>query len=125
MIDERTVAHQFDLWNAALQTGNPGTVRALYASDAVLVPTMSNRIRRTPAEIEDYFAHFLLKRPRGEIRQHNIRAFGDLAINSGIYVFELTTDQGVVELPCRFTFVYRKDGEVWKIIEHHSSVMPE
>ena len=122
-IDE--IAALFDHWNAALQTGDAQIVAALYAPDAVLVPTVSNKVRRTRAEIEDYFRHFLIKKPRGRIVESNIRIYDDIAIDSGRYDFTLTIDGVELDLPCRYSFVYRKLGRDWRIVEHHSSVMPE
>ena len=54
----------FDQWNAALQTGEPKNVAALYETNAILLPTVSNKVRHTHAEIEDYFVAFLAKGPR-------------------------------------------------------------
>ena len=53
----------FDVWNSALETGDPEQVVALYAPSAILLPTMSNRGRHTHEEIKDYFVHFLEKSP--------------------------------------------------------------
>jgi uncharacterized protein (TIGR02246 family) len=119
------IAHLFNDWNAALQSLDAAQVAALYAKDAVLLPTVSNEIRKTPAAIQEYFTRFLKKKPKGRIIQQNIRLLDSLAINSGIYTFDLTIDGTDTQLLCRYTFVYRKDPEGWKIIEHHSSVMPE
>ena len=47
----------FDQWNSALQTGDPKQVAALYAADAILLPTVSNQVRHNHAEIEDYFEY--------------------------------------------------------------------
>lgn len=112
----------FDEWNAALQSGDPKNVVALYEPDAILLPTVSNRVRHNHQEIEDYFVHFLSKGPEGKIDESNVRQFDELAINSGIYTFTFK-DGSVVQ--ARYTFVYRKNGGVWKILEHHSSKMPE
>jgi len=112
----------FDEWNNALQTGVPKNVVALYESDGILLPTVSNQVRHNHEEIEDYFIHFLTKGPKGEINESNVRIFDKLAINSGVYTF--TFNDGLV-VQARFTFVYRKNSESWKIIEHHSSQMPE
>ncbi|WP_211116227.1 SgcJ/EcaC family oxidoreductase [Roseinatronobacter bogoriensis] len=122
-IDE--IADLFNDWNSALQTLDPAKVAALYAEDAVLLPTVSNEIRKTPAAIRAYFKRFLKKQPRGRIIEQNIRLFDTLAINSGLYTFDLTIEGTTVQLLCRYTFVYRKDPQGWMIIEHHSSVMPE
>ena len=112
----------FDEWNNALQTGDPKSVASLYATDAILLPTVSNKVRHNHDEIEDYFVHFLAKGPQGKIDESNVRIFGDLAINSGVYTFTFK-DGAIVQ--ARFTYVYRWNNQRWMIIEHHSSAMPE
>ena len=112
----------FDEWNNALQTGDPKAVVALYETNGVLLPTISNQVRHNHAEIEDYFVGFVAKGPVGKIDEANIRTFGDVAINSGVYTF--TFADGAV-VPARYTFVYRWNGQRWLIVEHHSSQMPE
>ena len=120
-----TIGSLFDNWNAALKTLDPDAVVALYADDAILLPTLSNAVRHNHSELRDYFVDFLKKQPRGVINESNIRDFGKTGVHSGVYTFTLTSDGEVSEAKCRFTYVYEKrDGE-WKIIEHHSSLMPE
>ncbi len=121
-MSELDITELFETWNSALQTGDPKQVAALYAADAILLPTVSNQVRHNHEEIEDYFVQFLAKGPSGKIDEANVRIFGDLAINSGVYTF--TFADGAV-VTARFTYVYRQDGDGWKIIEHHSSAMPE
>jgi uncharacterized protein (TIGR02246 family) len=112
----------FDEWNDAIQTGIPERVTGLYETNAILLPTVSNKVRHNHEEIADYFVHFLAKGPVGKIDESNIRTFGDLAIHSGIYTFGFNDGSNV---QARFTFVYRWNGQRWLIVEHHSSVMPE
>jgi len=112
----------FDEWNSALQTGDPKQVASLYETNAILLPTVSNKVRHNHEEIEDYFVHFLAKKPSGKIDESNVRTFGDIAINSGVYTFTL---DGGTQVQARFTYVYRWNGQRWLIIEHHSSAMPE
>ena len=119
------IASLFDQWNDALQTLDPDQVVALYAENAVLLPTLSNAVRHNHPEIRDYFVDFLKKQPRGTINESNIRDHGDIAVHSGVYTFELTSGGETSEAQCRFTYVYGKSGEEWKILEHHSSLMPE
>ncbi len=112
----------FEQWNNALQTGDPKQVAALYETNAILLPTVSNKVRHNHAEIEDYFVNFLAKGPKGVINESNVRTFGDVAINSGVYTFTFSDGASV---QARFTYVYRWNGQEWKIVEHHSSAMPE
>ena len=116
------IASLFEEWNTALQTGEPKNVTALYESNAILLPTISNQVRHNHEEIEDYFIHFLAKSPKGVINESNIRTFGNIAINSGIYTFTFSDGNSV---QARFTYVYRWNGQRWLIVEHHSSALPE
>lgn len=121
MSDSHIVA-LFEEWNTALQTGEPRNVTALYESNAILLPTISNQVRHNHEEIEDYFIHFLAKGPKGVINESNIRTFGNIAINSGVYTFTFSDGNSV---QARFTYVYRWNGQRWLIVEHHSSALPE
>ena len=121
MSDSHIVA-LFEEWNTALQTGEPRNLTALYESNAILLPTISNQVRHNHEEIEDYFIHFLAKGPKGVINESNIRTFGNVAINSGIYTFTFSDGDSV---QARFTYVYRWNGQRWLIVEHHSSALPE
>lgn len=122
MIDNNEITALFDKWNNALQTKDPKKVTALYESNGILLPTVSNQVRHNHAEIEAYFADFLTKGPTGSLDEANVRTFGQIAINSGVCTFTFK-DGSTVQ--ARFTFVYRWNGERWMIIEHHSSKMPE
>ena len=124
---EQEILGLFDKWNEALQTGDPAQVAQKYASEGgILVPTVSPLVRHNHAEIEDYFVHFLAKHPFGTITESNVRVYGDIAINSGLYTFELDgeAEGSRVEVKARFTYVYKKEGDEWLILEHHSSVLP-
>lgn len=112
----------FDKWNNALQTRDPAQMTALYANDAILLPTISNQICHNHEEIRNYFELFLQKKPKGVINESNIRIFDELAINSGIYTISCEDN---THLKARFTFLYKWNGKQWLIIEHHSSKMPE
>lgn len=113
----------FDTWNAALATLDPDQVTALYAENAVLLPTVSNQVRHNPAEIRDYFVGFLQKSPQGVIDESNIQLLSEThATNSGVYTFTFGDDSTVT---ARFSYLYVASDTGWKILQHHSSAMPE
>lgn len=124
MTADDEISRQFGIWNKALQTGDPDEVVACYSVDAVLLPTVSAKVRHDHDEIRDYFTHFLSKKPRGKIIEQNIRIYNNIAINSGLYTFSLMEDGVRADVAARFTFVYRKHEDGWLIIEHHSSLLP-
>jgi uncharacterized protein (TIGR02246 family) len=119
------IAQLFDRWNGSLQTGDPNKVTLNYAKNAILLPTVSNKVRRNHEEIQDYFVTFLQNKPVGTINYRSIRLYCGIAIDSGIYTFRLTSNGQTQEVPARYTFVYNKVGDQWLIAEHHSSAMPE
>ena len=121
-MSESDILKLFEEWNQALQTGDPKQVAALYAEDGILLPTISNKVRHNHEEIADYFVQFLEMSPFGKLDEANVRLFGDIAINSGVYTFTLN---GTDKVQARYTFVYQWNGERWLIAEHHSSAMPE
>ncbi len=121
-MNNNEIQQLFEEWNSALKTGSAKKVSSLYEENAILIPTISKQICHCRGEIEDYFVHFLAKRPQGLIIEANIRHYGQIAINSGVYSF-IFDDASVVQ--ARFTFVYRWHGTHWLISEHHSSQLPE
>ncbi|HOB63181.1 MAG TPA: SgcJ/EcaC family oxidoreductase [Candidatus Competibacteraceae bacterium] len=120
---EQEIAALFDRWNQSLQTGDPHKVVANYAERSILLPTLSNKPRLTPAEKEDYFHHFLEKRPSGKIDFRYIELGCNTAFDAGLYTFTFAKTGASVS--GRYTYTYRWDGNQWLITSHHSSVMPE
>lgn len=122
----QAISGLFTDWNAALATGDAEKVADLYAPDAVLLPTVSNKVRTNRAEIVDYFQHFLKNKPGGKIEQEVVNVLdADTAVNTGIYRFGLTQDGVAQEVEARYTFVYELREGKWLIVNHHSSAMPE
>jgi uncharacterized protein (TIGR02246 family) len=123
---EREIAGLFDRWNAALATGKPAEVARLYASNAVLAPTVSNEVRDTPEKIEDYFTHFLQLKPQGTVNYRQIRVLDEnTALDAGVYTFAVTQNGAPAKVQARYTYLYEKVNGEWKIMNHHSSAMPE
>jgi uncharacterized protein (TIGR02246 family) len=123
MLTESEVLGLFDQWNAALATLDPDAVTALYTENGILLPTVSNQVRHNPEEIRDYFVAFLKKSPQGKIDEANVRILSDThATNSGVYTFTFGDGSTVT---ARFSYLYVQTDGGWKIMQHHSSAMPE
>ncbi|MFF3847024.1 SgcJ/EcaC family oxidoreductase [Streptomyces sp. NPDC002328] len=125
---KKEIAALFDGWNASLRTGDAETVADRYAKGAVLLPTVSNKVRTDRAGIVDYFEHFLQNKPVGKKVRTIVSVLDEnSAIDTGVYAFTLTDpatgQKRVVE--ARYTYEYEKVGGQWKILNHHSSAMPE
>ncbi|MGZ5203155.1 MAG: DUF4440 domain-containing protein, partial [Telluria sp.] len=102
---EQEIAALFDRWNQSLQTGDPHRVVANYAEKSILLPTVSNKPRLTAAEKEDYFHHFLEKRPSGKIDMRFIEIGCNMAVDAGLYTFTYAATGEVVH--ARYTYTYR------------------
>jgi hypothetical protein len=120
---EKEIASLFDRWNESLKTGDPHKVVANYAERSILLPTVSNKPRLTPAEKEDYFKSFLEDRPSGKIDQRFVEIGCNSAIDAGLYTFTFAKTGAVVS--GRYSYTYHWDGSKWLITSHHSSAMPE
>ena len=122
-ITESTVEGLFERWNQAISSGSPETVAKLYAPGALLLPTLSATDRFDPEAIADYFTSFLKRQPIGEVTSRHIVMGCNYATDAGDYRFQL--HQPEEQLNARFTFVYGFDGQGWRIVHHHSSLVPQ
>lgn len=137
--DGAHVKQAYENWIKQVTTakGNAEAVLPLYADDAILLPTLSNEIYYNQKDADnymgDYFKKFTsLNNLSAQTNKLITRSYGDIAINSGLYTFSYTDNDGqdgaagnTIMVPARFTFVYKKqeDGS-YKIVEHHSSMLP-
>lgn len=119
---EDEIGALFDRWNGSLATGDSKKVVENYATDSILLPTVSNKPRFSPAEKEDYFDHFLEKRPQGKIDERFIQIGCNTALDAGLYTFTFNDGSKVSG---RYSYTYRWTGSKWLITHHHSSAMPE
>jgi len=123
---DQEVAAATAAWVEALNSRNPTRIVALYDTQAVFWGTTSTTIRATPAAVAEYFKT-APDRPnvRCKLGEQHIRIFGNIAVNSGYYTFSDLRDGTPTTTPARFTFVFRKRGTKWMIVDHHSSRVPD
>ena len=112
-------------WVAAYNSREPGQIVALYAPDAVFWGTGSPTLRDTPEAIAEYFKTAPAQ-PNGrvELGAYKVRVWGEIAANTGSYIFTDLRDGQTVRRPARFSFVYRLVNGRWMIVDHHSSAEP-
>ena len=97
-------------WVEAFNSRDPRRIVALYARDSSAQPP----------------AHGTRPWTRVAIDAQHERVYGDTAIVSGAYTFSDVRDGVATNMrPARFTFVFRRDGNGWLIVDHHSSRVPE
>jgi len=108
-------------WINTIKDGNPKEVVNLYHDDGILLGTFSNKERIGHGLILEYFENLLKSPVEVEIVSEHASISESVAVNSGLYNF--VTDGKTIN--ARFSFVYHKNNDEWKITSHHSSVIPE
>ena len=108
-------------WVDSIRSNDPGQVAALYCDDGLLLGTFSSQERKGMKPICNYFEKLLKSEIDVEIITQNIVDFDSLCVNSGLYNF--IVDGKVIN--ARFSFVFKIVNNSWKILSHHSSVLPE
>jgi len=122
---DENIMKKSDQWAQAIAGRDANKIVALYDKDALLYATFANYID-TQVGLLNYFKKLTKHKDlKVTFSKQNIRVFGDVALNSGLYEFTYTENGKAVRVPGRFTFVYRDTPAGWIIIDHHSSVMPE
>jgi uncharacterized protein (TIGR02246 family) len=113
-------------WTTVFVDDNPDLILALYDDEGILWGTLSPTIAIGKTAIRGYFdrAYKALPGHKVTFGEQKIRVYGDTAINSGYYTFSFLRDGQPQTLPARYSFVYRKRGDQWLIVDHHSSAMP-
>ena len=118
---------QFARFNDAWATRDPDAVVALFTREPVLLPTVSNVPRTTPAGVRDYFVTFLRSSPVARIDTSTVEIDCDTASRVGTWTVVLTNPATGVkrDVAARYSFIYRWEDGQWKIDHLHSSMMPQ
>src|SRR5215813_12863455 len=123
---QEVVAAAGQKWATVFAENNPDAMLPFYAKDAVLWGTLSPTIRSDPAALKAYFVGAFQALPKATVKfgDQLIRVYGNTAVNSGYYTFSYTKDGETKSIPARYSLTYVKDGNDWKIVDHHSSAVP-
>lgn len=124
--DERSAIQRSSAaWAQALNEHNPAKAASLYENHISLYATFKIQINNYK-DLMQYFTRLTEKKDfHVKFNEEDIRVYGPTAVNSGLYTFTYKQAEKTFEVPARFTFVYVLTPDGWRIVEHHSSVLPE
>lgn len=115
-------------WAEVIASGCVEDVLALYAPDAILVPTLSDEIGEREEERRRYFEAFLSNDVQScdiLIQKKRVSQKLGTVVIGGLYTFRLLR-KGLEELvPARFLFTFEEIDGRWLITGHHSSRLSE
>ena len=116
----------FKLWNDALKAKDYEKASALYCTtDLTFLPTVSPDFIRDAPSTKRYFQDFVRRLPDGKITDDSVQFLSaDAYLHTGMYTFMTGPDEDRTPVSARFTYMWRKIDDHWKIIHHHSSVVP-
>ncbi|MBJ9973956.1 DUF4440 domain-containing protein [Pseudomonas sp. S75] len=112
-------------WAATVATHDVDQVLALYAEDAILVPTLSNQVRDCQDSRRSYFQNFLandgLVCDIQVFKKRVSRKLGTVVVG-GLYTFVYREGGEPRVVPARFLFTFERIDGQWLITGHHSSI---
>ncbi len=114
-------------WIVAFNTcQQPRDVASLYDRDALFWGTVSRSLITSTEAVSQYFEPVCASAPRAkvELGPYEMRRHGDSATSAGHYTFTFFRGGQALTVPARFSFAYRRDGDRWLIVGHHSSSAP-
>ena len=110
-----------NLWVEKIKTNDAAQVADMYHTDGLLLGTFSNSERKGQELILNYFENLFSSHVDViVITKHEYKS-DSISTASGLYNFEV--NDSIIE--ARFSFVFVKSKEDWKILSHHSSVLPK
>ena len=108
-------------WVHGIETNDSSKVVKLYHENAILLGTFSDIERQGLVLIQEYFEGLFSSKIGVEIVTRNDFKTRILTTCSGLYNFKVNGE--ITE--ARYTFVFIKVEDSWKILTHHSSVLPK
>ena len=108
-------------WIEKIRSNDANKVANLYHKNGLLLGTFSNIERNGQKLILDYFKNLLTSKVNIEIITNHDYKTESITTSSGLYNFILNDEK----IEARFSFVFLKTKKNWKILSHHSSVLPE
>ena len=110
-----------NIWVEKIKANNANQVTELYHDDGLLLGTFSEIERHGKELILNYFENLLKSKIDVEIITQHEHKTDSLIVISGLYNFKV--DGKIIK--ARFSFVFAKTNESWKILSHHSSELPK
>lgn len=113
-------------WITAFNTQDLDRICSLYAEDAVLWGTFSDRLIASPQEMRAYFERAFqpAMAASAALQDYRLQSLGDGHVASGAYLLQATLAGQRRSLPARFTIVLGRSGGGLQILTHHSSLTP-
>ena len=115
-------------WAAAFNSNDVEKTVAVYATDALVLGTVSPGLSSSPDELRAYFKGPAASKSQVKLGESSATIVSPEAVAfAGFYEFSRPVKDDVPPAvsPARYSFVVVKRDSVWKILHHHSSLRPK
>ena len=114
-------------WKNVLESKDLEKIVGLYSSKKVsFLPTFSDQLITDLKGVEGYFAHFFEQNPKVTFEENGFNFSSENSYTHvGMYAFEVNAKGARKVVHARFTYDWVKENGEWKIVHHHSSVLPD
>lgn len=123
----KTPQDVLEQWMQAVNNGDVDGLLGLYDSQAVLIPTFSNRLLNTPDKLRAYFEKLGSREDLSIALHEKTLIIQDLQNEifslSGIYNWRFVVDGELLNFEARFSYVIDLSRPS-PILHHHSSQIP-
>lgn len=114
-------------WLGAVNSGDVENLLDLYDSQAVLIPTFSNRLLNTRDDLRKYFEKLGAKKELSiELHEKTLitqNLQNEISLISGIYNWRFAVDEELLNFEARFSYTLDL-SKPNPILHHHSSQIP-
>ena len=115
------MSDMLSIWVKKIRDNNANQVAELYHDDGLLLGTFSDIERHGKKLIFNYFENLFKSKIDVEIITQHEHKTDSLIVSSGLYNFRVDGKT----IKARFSIVFIKTNESWKILSHHSSELPK
>ncbi len=124
MKDPKKIIEQ---WVEAVNSANVENLLALYDSQAVLIPTFSNKLLNSPDKLREYFNKVAnLKKLSITLNENTLFVQAvekEVFVIGGYYDWQFWGDNELLKFEARFTYII-DTAKTNPILHHHSSQIP-
>ncbi len=118
--------HLARAWTTALESNDAAAIAALYAEDAVLIPSDAQKPLSGRQAIRDYYVALVARHPRAARVDREVRTGCELVTDAGTVTFRVTGNRKGTRMLIggRFSATYAMRDGAWRIVSHSLETLP-
>src|SRR6478672_5631427 len=118
--------HLARAWTAALESNDAAAIAALYAEDAVVIPSDTPGPLSGWQAIRDFYVALVARHPRAARMDRVVQTGCEIVIDAGTVTFRVTGKRKGTRMLIggRFSATYAMRDGAWRIVSHSLETLP-